>query len=79
MLLDGGRQALYIAAFLVAIGSLWTIAWANSLDHEGKLPANDSDRSAVACSDPASPDTEGPNTEGPAPIPPCDAPACAPR
>jgi hypothetical protein len=45
-LFDRARQALYAAAFVVAIGSLWTIAWANSLDDHQKPNAGVSDRSA---------------------------------
>ncbi len=41
--LDRARQAMYAAAFVVAIGSLWTIAWANSIDDHGKPPMLEAD------------------------------------
>ena len=38
-LIDRARQAMYATALVVAIGSLWTIAWANSVDGVPTAPA----------------------------------------
>jgi hypothetical protein len=39
LLFDRCRMALYATALVVLIGSLWTIAWANSLDEVPSTPS----------------------------------------
>ena len=47
------RQALYFAALIVAVGSLWTVAWANGQDAKWDSVV-DRTPNGVATSDPAS-------------------------
>ena len=46
---DRGRQALYAMAFVIAIGSLWTISWVNSLDDHGRAAFGEADPSPTLC------------------------------